>query len=669
MEKSPIGKTLACLVLLAAAVLIRISFAAAQSTPSGEWSFLGRPSAPGGTALELQISPSNPQNIYALFQGENGRRLFRSQDGGSIWSLTNVITQDVSALGVDPQAENRVFAGGASGLYRSENAGISWTQVYTLGQVIEVVSPELIYVAGMASSDNPMVCYHGYARFARSQDGGQNWQVSDLGCQGAISSMAVNPQNTAEVYIGGAAEDSKFSAIWRSHDGGQTWDPPLTGFSIGYGWVQSLVIDPGETSILYASNYEGVFRSTDHGDHWMLVSALPAEPFLIAATGSDVIVVPTYVQPERRTFRSQDHGSSWWSSTAKLPDTVNVIRTSLNAPSKFFAGLPGFGVFQSPNYGSTWMETNNGIQTPVSIQAVAASTNPNFIFAGWNQLRGGLYRSQDGGLSWTTMITDHPIETIAVSPISASVAYAGGNDGLFVTDNGGEWNRTTWWQPVRQVKISGAGKIYFVGSYSNQHIGYYAFYQHSPEGLTYIRDLPLNETTYLSAVASHPENTDRVFAGGMSIKKLGTVYRSDDGGITWQAVLTNVLNDIADIQFSPFDSNKIYAVAVDAVYVSGDGGDTWQRRVKGINPFLDWPLQSLVLDDFGSPFLGVSNSGVYFWENEQGIWIGDGLAGQTVYDLDSIRGTSPFLLAGTDSGVWRRPLSPVNKTWLLLISR
>lgn len=102
----------------------RIDFA------GGSWGApvsLGAPRV--GYVSDLEVDPSNPNRLWATYSDIAGAHVFRSDNGGAAWRnvSTNLPSIPVNAIVVDPAASDTVYAAADVGVYRSTDAGASWT--------------------------------------------------------------------------------------------------------------------------------------------------------------------------------------------------------------------------------------------------------------------------------------------------------------------------------------------------------------------------------------------------------------------------------------------------------------------------------------------------------------------------------------------------------------
>jgi photosystem II stability/assembly factor-like uncharacterized protein len=272
--------------------------------------------------------------------------------------------------------------GSGTGLYRSEDRGLTWTRT-DLGFDTRGLSDIHIDPAGRLFA-SPDLCFGDTCAPSgvyRSLDGGQTWAPTALVFPGSYTS--------GRVYDGpGGALWALFStrALYRSLDGGGSWEPRGPAphsktFTVGPDgtlWVGS---DQGQVSVA---------RSTDGGASW--TTALGPSPGLrtgaiaVAADGSVV------VGAQGLGYRSADGGQTWPTIDFGFEQPwveLDVLR--LSPDGSLFAGADGGApVLRSPDDGQTWGPVADGL--PEAEPAVDLAVGADGVL--WTALgAGGLYRT------------------------------------------------------------------------------------------------------------------------------------------------------------------------------------------------------------------------------------------------------------------------------------
>jgi photosystem II stability/assembly factor-like uncharacterized protein len=206
----------------------------------------------------LAIDPQEPGTLYGL----GG---FKSTDGGASWSKMALPQSAwITALAVDPQDRNRLYAAGAvdgpcsinTVTLQSVDAGMNWSlrtfacdSFFIDRLVADPRNPGTVY-ATIQCTDGPCPVDPGY----RTTDGGTTWAKWNL--PGGSRILAINPQGT--IYAQTSYSDT--TGLVSSTDGGVTWSPvAATGLTLP---ISVLAFDPRNQNHLYGGSAGGVFEIT-----------------------------------------------------------------------------------------------------------------------------------------------------------------------------------------------------------------------------------------------------------------------------------------------------------------------------------------------------------------------------------------------------------------------
>jgi photosystem II stability/assembly factor-like uncharacterized protein len=216
-------------------------------------------------AYQFAADPNHLNLIYAFTTSDS--LLYKSTDGGTTWSATSTELPggSLTSLAIDPTDATHLYAATwPDGLKKSTDAGVSWAQismnqVYLFLLALDPSNPNTLY----AVSDN-----WDYTVLMKSTDGGVNWsQPNDGFPWGWISTLSVDPSNPDILYAG-----LSDGPVYKSTDGGATWQLSFNpGFKEGF-YYNSLVIDPTNSDTLFAAYADGVFTSPDGGATWSELS-------------------------------------------------------------------------------------------------------------------------------------------------------------------------------------------------------------------------------------------------------------------------------------------------------------------------------------------------------------------------------------------------------------
>jgi hypothetical protein len=293
----------------------------------------------------------------------------------------------------------------------------------------------------------------------------------------------------------------------------------------------------------------------------------------------------------------------------------------------------GCGLLRSTDGGSSWTAlgastfrfTNGGSAAFSRIlvdRPTNGSVNTTVLLAGTNV---AVYRSPDGGASWSTVLTG-ATAGLVVHPTRAGVVFAGNNDnsnsahrGVYRSSNGGvTWSLAS---ALPGVDLSAIGRIELAASSAAPDLLYALVANRSNSkllGLYVWNDASLTwssrsasgvytgdgrgdfgaQGTYDLAIAVDPRDEKRVYVAGIR------AYRSTDGGETFRPMGMEIHCDWHTIVVDPRNPDILYAGTDGGVFVSTDAGDTWTSRNAGLSITQYYPGISVSPD--GSKVMGGS---------------------------------------------------------------
>lgn len=259
---------------------------------------------------------------------------------------------------------------------------------------------------------NPDVVYAAYdSNLYRSDDGGRRW--IPIGSFDFISTLFVHPTSSSTLYLSGFESNPYFAGVFKSEDGGLTWNHilPLQNF------FTTFAASPENPSTLYAGASSGwIYKSVDDGDHWELldlqlaqqIAALvidPQDDATIYAGGAD-FDYPEYPASSPFFSRSTDGGGTWTNLSAGFgnPSRMEAIAIDPTNSSTLFVGLANSanselrGVFRTEDAGSSWSALRTGLPAAANVFSLAMDPqDPRTLYAGTDS---GAYQTRDAGASW-----------------------------------------------------------------------------------------------------------------------------------------------------------------------------------------------------------------------------------------------------------------------------
>ena len=253
-------------------------------------------------------------------------------------------------------------------------------------------------------------------------------------------------------------------------------------------------------------------------------------------------------------------------------------------PNLYYFGASGGGVWRTKDGGQTWTNISDP-HFGGSIGAVAvAASNPNVIYVGGGEktVRGnvsygyGIWKTVDGGKSWTHLLglrDSRHISRIRIDKDDPNLVYAAVMGDLFKdSDERGVYRSQDGGQTWEKVLNAGQGAG--AGGRVDEEIGRGA-------GAVDLSIDPNNPRTMFASTWKIRRTPYSLSSGGPG----SALWRSTDGGDTWKNIsahkgLPKGTWGINAVAVSPVDGNRVYALIENengGVYVSNDGGDTWTK--------------------------------------------------------------------------------------------
>jgi photosystem II stability/assembly factor-like uncharacterized protein len=575
----------ALVLVVTAALLVAGDAAAARWEPSR--------GPEGGPALAVAVAPSSPEIVYL----GTGRGVFKSVNAGRSWTRTRLVQPPgpygssppgVTALVVDPRTPTTVYAGlngrwvdGSTydrPLFKTTNGGRTWRALGLRGQPIGIspAGPPTVYAAAGGSG--------GTSRLLRSTDAGLTWRAADDGLPSTyVWALAFDPTAPATVYAAMGPQ-----GLFASGDGGGSWRK--LGVSAAYGEVTAVAVDPRDPRTVYAGTDAGVIKSLDGGGSWRLANAALGGHGRDRWYGevSSLVVDPRDPRTVYATtfctgvFRSTDGGRRWSRANGGLEASCGR-RYSLAidplGPSSLYATDSSHGVFKSSDGGARWLAANSGLSLSTVFSLAVDSQRSPAVYAAAGGL--GLFKSSDGGVNWRSLATGPKlVDEVAVDPSDPRIVLAvAAGYGIFRSpDAGRTWAGTRFGVGARRVNVVAiSGRTAYAGS------GGFGLFRSSDGGRSWheLGALGALGVKHVEAVAIAPGDASVVYAGSDFGGAQG-LFKSTDGGSSWQP-LTNT--GVGVIALDPTNPATLYIGALGgngSIFRSTDGGTSWRRADAGL---------------------------------------------------------------------------------------
>jgi photosystem II stability/assembly factor-like uncharacterized protein len=499
---------------------------------------------------DIKIDPSDHGTLYAA---THSKGMYKSVSAGSYWEAVNNGITDLStrSIVIDPTNPEIIYVGTwhYGGVFKTINGGDSWKaassglyhKIYSLH--MDPKNPSIIYAATYRKG------------IMLTENGGTNWHNTGL-YPDLVYNVMIDPNRTRTLYAGTMGD-----GFYISYDRGDTWTSSNKGFRVtdvtglAADWTASITstVSAADSQVtvntgvdaIYTSVYgAGIYKTTDLGQSWLRVNSGMGEIWVHTLAMSHVNPQILYAGTDSTGFYiTTDGGASWIAGNNGLPEPpavatfdewtdpflrsdlfdqaffegvpdqdpsavaatkiVSILSIGVDSfdPNVLYLGTDGLGIYRSQNGGGHWSETK---MKQHSIYAILSDPfTVDYVYAGCDGASNTLFRSVDGGVSWTLKnvgMAGLTVYALAADPFTSGTIYAGTSNGIYKSID----NAETW----------------------------------EPLGLQGYID---------SAVALSPSAPGTIYAGTST-----GLFISHDNGVTWKAMNSGLVNlEITNILMDP----------------------------------------------------------------------------------------------------------------------
>lgn len=350
-----------------------------------------------------------------------------------------------------------------------------------------------------------------------------SWEKTNGPGGGKIIDVAIDPENSDILYTAAypISKGLLDGGIYKSLDGGESWDRKINGINDKETWSVSL--DPNDNGVLWAGTNSGeIYKSNDGAESWEL--------------------------------KKEARGDIWNPTS----DTIYSIEIDPFDSDRVLAGSREGNLFLTEDGGRSWERIYNrkGLTLSGVISDITFDPRNEGIvyltsgfFDVWDFIGNGIFKSEDGGKNWRKLENGlqgkKQFGDLVIDPSNSNVLYAA---------NGMETNR--------ELGVEGEDLAHLLRS------------EDAGESWEIIDIGRIHGGRTLNAVAVHPTNPDRIYVLGQD----QSVFISEDRGISWEALNETGLIGIGTfVEYDPNNYDVMYATSYAAgVFKSTDAGRSWK---------------------------------------------------------------------------------------------
>ncbi len=567
--------------------------------------------------VKLLTHKTDPNIVYALTGktrwGCSAAKLYKSKNGGGNWVEIGSELGDILDMDLHPTDTSIIFVSTfksnfvdnescqelenyinedeyAGDFYKSTNGGTTFKKISDKTGIISVgiENPDIIRLVDVLF---PYDWYEDAGTW-ETTDGGTHWQHTgfvDNWFKGytenqyysmSASFNGLNKTLTKDIFNSDVFYGSFGQWAWASFDGGKTVNNVSTKEISKNHWLSTgmeninghaLDVNDHNPNIVYIGGYDiGFWYTKDHGASW-------------ARTQPDFNIYPEY---------SWDLGDGIIESNIAKRGAGSNVMTIISDPLRDSVVWASFsneqftdssentfaytGLFKSTNYGEDWVLLSNGLpeyQNSIRVYGLSidknSPANKRTLFV---TINGDVYKSIDDGFNWVLALKNGGLKFSEVDNFNGKLIYAGGENGLWKSSDGGiSWEET------------GSMEMRKLHSNTRPDI--------VPTWIDWTdSDNPVYPWEGVFDIQADPNIPNRVYVTVLGPH--GGLYRSDNGGEVWSQ---NLLPDthMRGIAIAPKNSNIIYATSSKSYHSGGFGnslgikystdlGETWEAANEGM---------------------------------------------------------------------------------------
>ena len=588
---------------------------------------------------DIAIHPTNSNIMYVATGDADGGDTYsigilKSTDGGATWNTTGLSFatssyRKVTRLLINPTDPNIIIASTNLGVYRSTNAGVSFTAVITSGTFYDLEfkpgDPTIVYASSYSSNGTAKIYYS--TNSGTSFTAATGIPTTDV----LRVSLAVTPASPTTVYaLIANASDYGYKGLYKSTNSGVSYtlvhSTPniLSGDETaastgGQGWYDlTVAVSPLDANLIYVGGVN-VWKSTNGGASFSITGHWYA--------GSSGTIPFVHADQHYLEF---------------IPNSSTIISCNDG------------GIRKSTNNGASWTDLSNGLQIMQFYRISGSVQNASIIYGGAQD--NGTNRKV--GTAWNSAYGGDGMKCI-VDPTNSNIVYAS-------TQYGGIVKSTNGGTSFGSIKPAGSPDGDWITPYalnptstSTIYAGYTEIYKSTNSGTSWTTVTSnLTSGVVYSHLAVAPSNGNYVYAATST-----KLFKTINAGTSWTNISVGLpvsSATISNIAIGLDDPNKVYVTfsgysANNKIYMTTNGGTTWTNISVGL-PNLPVNCVALQSGSDGGIYIG-TDIGVYY-KNNSLVWTSymTNLPNVSVRDLEIHVGSSKIRAATFGRGIWESDL-------------
>ncbi|MBK8549579.1 MAG: hypothetical protein IPL53_00415 [Ignavibacteria bacterium] len=617
---------------------------------------------PSSAVSSIAIDSANP-NVMYIGTGENygyqlsengvdirvtrgmyGIGILKTTDGGITWTKSLDWTYDnkrgVWKVLINPKNSNVLYAATSEGIFKSVNAGSSWTQQlnYKMAMDLKLNSTDtsILYASIGNLTNNVPLTDKG---IFKSTNGGNNWNKLAGGLPANWSGKATLElyKGNQELVYASIPNDLSYVGYYKSTNGGLNWSAGSTSVPIGnQGWYNNGHMvksnDPnailvGTINVVKSLNGGSTFTTKSDWSAWNEGATPPGQPEGPA------------------NFVHAD---------------VHYYESNPKDPNKIYIAADG-GLYRSNDFGETYYSCNGGFVTSQFYASFANSYQDSvFCLGGMQDNRSAFY---EGNTAWyKTFVGDGM--SCAINSQNDQICYTEYTYGAIYKSV----NRGVDWEPIPPPGSGSESNYCFATPYiccvSNPDVLYVAgksVYKSTNGGSAW--QGPYGAAVFggtkILSLSSSNTSVDSLYCGAVN----GRIFRSVNAGLNWTNVTDSSITPnryATDITVNPNRSNELIVTfggfGTGHVFRSTNAGNNWQN-ISGNLP--DVPHHCVVMDPVYTQNIYVGNDlGVYITTNAGANWFEyrAGMPYALVFDVTVVYPNRKLRVATYGNGIYERKL-------------